>query len=92
MTRGAMPPLLMRPIHSLIDRVLRSWRFDASARDVDEELAAHIALHMADNIERGLSPDEARRDALLHLGGLQQTREQCLDAITLRWIARRIDR
>lgn len=87
-----MYSFLIRAIRSLADRVVRSWRFDASARDVDEELAAHIALHTADNIERGLPPDEARRDALLQLGGLQQTREECLDAVTLRWIARRVGR
>ena len=42
------------------------------ARDgeLDEEMAAHLEMHTADNIRRGMPPDAARRDALLAAGGL----------------------
>jgi hypothetical protein len=73
---------------ALVARLLRSYRSDAYAREVAAELDAHIALHTADNIRRGLNPTLARRDALIQLGGVQQTRECCLDAMTFRWIAR----
>ena len=37
--------------------------------DFDEELAAHLTMATDDNIKKGLAPDEARRAALLRLGG-----------------------
>jgi hypothetical protein len=75
-------------LRGLIARVGRTCRHDEYARAIAAELDAHIALHTADNIRRGLDPVEARRDALLRLGGVQQTRERCLDAMTFRWLAR----
>lgn len=87
-----IPSFIDRAVRTFVGQVYRSLRLRDCVRELDEELEAHIAMHTADNISRGLSPDEARREALLHLGGLQQTREQCLDAITLRWVARRASR
>lgn len=83
---------LFRAIRAFIGQLSRSWRPGDCVRDLDEELEAHIAMHTADNIERGLAPDEARREALIRLGGLQQTREQCLEAVTFRWMLRRASR
>jgi putative ABC transport system permease protein len=37
--------------------------------DFDEELAAHLTMATEDNIKKGLPPEEARRAALLRLGG-----------------------
>ncbi len=34
------------------------------------EMEAHLAMHVAENIRRGMTPDAARRDALLAAGGL----------------------
>ncbi|HYO81762.1 MAG TPA: ABC transporter permease, partial [Bryobacteraceae bacterium] len=44
-------------------------------QEFDEELQSHLQHAIADNIGRGLSPEEARRVALASLGGLDQTRE-----------------
>ncbi len=82
----------VRSVRALLGQAYRSLRLRDCVRELDEELEAHIEMHTADNISRGLPPDEARREALLHLGGLQQTREQCLDAITFRWMMRRVSR
>lgn len=38
--------------------------------DAREEMAAHLDMHIADNIRRGMSTEAARRDALLAAGGL----------------------
>lgn len=43
--------------------------------DFDEELAAHVALLTDENIARGMTPEEARRHALIELGGVEQTKE-----------------
>jgi len=44
-------------------------------RDLRDELAAHLEMHVADNLRAGLSPEEARRVALLKLGGMEQAKE-----------------
>ncbi len=48
-------------------------------RDLHAELASHLELHIADNLRSGMTPEEARRDALLKLGGLEQTKESVRD-------------
>jgi hypothetical protein len=44
-------------------------------REFAEELESHLAMHIEDNLRAGLSPDEARRRALLKLGGVMLTKE-----------------
>ena len=43
---------------------------------LDAELAAHVDMAVEENVARGLSPEEARRQALVALGGLEQAREK----------------
>ncbi len=38
-------------------------------RELADELEAHVQLHTDDNIRAGLTPGEARRRAVLALGG-----------------------
>ena len=42
--------------------------------DFAAELESHVAMHTDEGIRAGLSPDEARRQALIRLGGMEQTR------------------
>jgi len=42
--------------------------------DLEDELAAHLQFAIDDNIARGLKPCEARRLALISIGGLEQAR------------------
>jgi len=48
--------------------------------DLDAELSAHINLAIDENIERGMTPDQARRQAMLEFGGVQQAREHQREA------------
>ena len=43
--------------------------------DVNEELRFHLERQIESNIASGMSPDEARRQAMISFGGIQQTRE-----------------
>jgi predicted permease len=57
----------------------RVWAFFFKRRldaDLESELATHIDFAIEENIERGLTPEEARRKALARLGGMQQARER----------------
>jgi predicted permease len=49
-------------------------------REIDAELRAHIELRIADNLSAGMSPEDARRDALLRFGNPTATRERVAQA------------
>jgi macrolide transport system ATP-binding/permease protein len=44
-------------------------------REFAEELESHLAMHIEDNLRAGMSPEEARRQALIKLGGVTLTQE-----------------
>jgi hypothetical protein len=46
---------------------------------LDEELDTHLALLVEQNIERGMSPEVARPEAKLSLGGADQIKESVRD-------------
>jgi predicted permease len=48
--------------------------------DLDAEMASHIQLAIEENIKSGLSPEEARRQALIRFGGLEQARQKQREA------------
>ena len=68
-------------------RRLRTWglrvrgTFGAARRDRDlaDEIDAHLQLHIDDNIRAGMTATEARRRAILALGGIDQTTEPYRD-------------
>jgi macrolide transport system ATP-binding/permease protein len=51
--------------------------FHKQQRDAEltEELESHLQLHMEDNLRAGMTPEAARCDALLKLGGVEQTKQ-----------------
>ena len=55
----------------------RKRRFE---HDLDDELEFDVECRTQHNIQAGMIPAEARRQALLSLGGLDQTKEECRDA------------
>ena len=48
------------------------------------ELESHLQLHIDDNIHAGMTPAEARRRALIALGGVEQTKERIAIAAACR--------
>jgi predicted permease len=59
---------------------LRSLFSGASAdRELDEELRYHVERQIESNLQAGMTPIEARRAALVAIGGVRQTAEQCRD-------------
>ena len=47
----------------------------AHDRDLADEIESHLQLHIDDNLRAGLSPVEARRQALLKFGGVESAKE-----------------
>ena len=52
-------------------------------RDFAAELESHLQMHIDDNIRAGMSPQEARRIAVIKLGGIDQTKEAYHDRATI---------
>jgi putative ABC transport system permease protein len=67
-------------------RALRFRLFGGHGADFDTELESHLAMHIDDGVRAGLSPEEARRQALIKLGGAEQTRQAMRERRTLPWI------
>jgi macrolide transport system ATP-binding/permease protein len=44
-------------------------------RELTDEIEGHLQMHIDDNIRRGMTPELARRDAILKLGGVESTKQ-----------------
>src|SRR5262250_3373793 len=74
-----MTSWLSRLLHRLRCFFLRAQ----DDRELDAEMSAHIEFAMEENLQRGLPPSEARRNALIQFGGPQQAKEQHREARSL---------
>ena len=55
----------------------RSFRFGNSTRDVADEITFHLEMRTREFIERGMSPDEARRAAAVSFGDVAAIEAAC---------------
>jgi ABC-type antimicrobial peptide transport system permease subunit len=63
-----------------ISDALRSlFHKDNLERDMNNELRFHVEMEVKRNIERGMSPAEARVHALRDFGGVEKFKEECRD-------------
>jgi predicted permease len=67
-------------VRELLNRVRSFFGKQTREQDFDAELASHLEFAVAENQRNGLTPEQARRAALVRLGGLQQAREQHREA------------
>ena len=64
----------------MITELLKRLRFlilRKKLTELDEELQFHLERAIAANISAGMTPVEARRQALIEFGGVERAREQC---------------
>ena len=69
----------MRTLRALALRLRGMFRRASDEREFEAQIQADIELSVEDAIRAGLSPDEARRQALVQFGGLDATREAWRD-------------
>ncbi len=69
----------MRKARALLVRILNLLRRERGEREFDEELESHLQMHIDDGVRAGLTPAQARREAILKLGGIETTRENYRD-------------
>ena len=69
----------MRRLRAWIVRLAGSFGGARRDRDLAAELESHLQMHVDDGVRAGLAPDEARRRAVLALGGLEATKDRYRD-------------
>ncbi len=70
----------------VLRRILSVFRSEALDRDLDAEIASHIELATEENVERGMTPAEARRAAMLRFGRTTEAKEQHREARGFPWL------
>jgi predicted permease len=65
---------------------MRAIRAGRKQDEIDAEIESHLAMHTEDGVRAGLSAEEARRRALVRLGGAEQTRQAWRERNTLPWV------
>src|SRR5258705_3228622 len=73
----------MRQLRAWLARFKGLFQKDARERDLTDEIESHLQMHIDDNIRAGMSPEEARRVALMKLGGMDQAKEAYRDRGTI---------
>ena len=63
----------MKSLRAFFSRITALFHRSARDRDLSAELDSHLQLHIDENLSRGMDPAEARRHALIKLGGAEQT-------------------
>jgi predicted permease len=71
-------------MHAIRARLRLLSRGDAEAR-MDEELRFHLEMETEKNLRAGMTPAEARRQAVLAFGGVEGHKEEMRDGRTLAW-------
>ena len=69
----------MRPLRAWLRRLGGSLFASRREREMADEFAAHLQLHIDDNVRAGMAPAEARRQALLKFGAVEAIKEQYRD-------------
>jgi hypothetical protein len=70
---------MMARLRALAIRVFASVFRRGSDFALDEELQSHLDMAIEWNLRQGLTPEEARRQALLDFGGVENTRQNYRD-------------
>ena len=71
------------PWAARLKNLFRPNRLD---REVDEELRFHLEARVRDNLAAGMTPTEARQDAIRRFGGQLLTKDKTRDADILVWL------
>ncbi len=65
----------MSALRSILFRMRGMLGGRQAEADFNAELASHLEMHIDDGVRAGLAPEEARRQALVKLGGMEAARE-----------------
>ena len=76
----------MKRMRESIKRLAGLFHKGRRDAELEEELAAHLEMLVEQNVERGMTPEEARRAARIALGGREQIKEAVREQRGLPWV------
>jgi putative ABC transport system permease protein len=76
----------MRYVRAALARIAGFFTGNRADSDLRDELQSHLDMQTAENVRRGMHPDEARRQAMLASGGLTVAAESVRDQRGLPWM------
>ena len=69
----------MKSLRAWFMRLLGVFGSTRAEQELSAEIESHLQLHIDDNLRAGMTPQEARRRALVALGGVEGTKEAYRD-------------
>ena len=63
-----------------LERFRSFFRKPELDQDFENEISSHLEMAVEENLRQGMSPDEARREALVAFGGIEPAKERHRDA------------
>ena len=73
----------MKQIRTFLLRMAGLFRKQRTEAELGMELASHVQMHVDDNVRSGMEAEAARREALIKLGGVEQTKEIYRERLSL---------
>ena len=73
----------MRRLRALLLRLGAVFGKQRQESELSAEMESHLQLHTEDNLRAGMTAEKARREALMKLGGIEQTKEDVRDRRSL---------
>jgi predicted permease len=65
----------MRTLRAWLVRLAGLFGKESRERELSAEMESHLQLHIEDNLRAGMSAAHARREAIMKLGGVEQTKQ-----------------
>ena len=76
----------MRALRVWLRRVCGLFGKERRHRELAEEIQSHLQMHIEDNVRAGMTPEEARRRALIKFGSIDATQESYGDRAGVPWL------
>src|SRR5581483_6641517 len=73
-------------LREVFNRIRSFFRKNPQDQELKQEMASHLEMAVEENIRRGMSAEEARRQALVRFGGIQQSLELHRESRGLPWL------
>lgn len=67
-------------LRQMADRIRSCFSSARLDHELDDEMASHLEMVVEENIGKGMTEEEARRQALIKFGGVEQARQKQRDA------------
>ncbi|MGC2698533.1 MAG: ABC transporter permease [Candidatus Angelobacter sp.] len=76
----------MKTLWAFCARVTGLFAKGRREREMAQEFESHLQMHIDDNIRAGMTPEQARREALVKFGGMETAKESVRETSRPLWI------